>query len=67
VLRGIADGAPHLAEGDPARFMNAVALRVAPPRSSTSLKPKAKEADVAPTEPEPDTRSALQRLMDKFS
>jgi peptidyl-tRNA hydrolase, PTH1 family len=64
VLRGISDGAAELANGDAGRFMNAVALRVAPPRSSTS-KPKPlmpKEPEVVPD----DTRSPLQRLMDKF-
>ncbi|MFP7672654.1 aminoacyl-tRNA hydrolase [Marivita sp. S0852] len=69
LLRGLADGAPHLAEGDSGKFMNAVALRVAPPRSSTS-KPKAEKADVpkpSPTAtPEPDTRSPMQKLLDKF-
>ncbi len=36
LLRGISDGAPQLAEGDTGKFMNAVALRVNPPRSSTT-------------------------------
>ncbi|WP_224826726.1 aminoacyl-tRNA hydrolase [Cognatishimia sp. MH4019] len=64
LLRGISDGAADLAKGDTGRFMNAVALRVAPPRSSTS---KSKADQPAPTpEPEPDTRSAMQKLMDKF-
>jgi PTH1 family peptidyl-tRNA hydrolase len=35
VLRGISDGAAALASGDSTRFLNAVALRVAPPRSGT--------------------------------
>jgi PTH1 family peptidyl-tRNA hydrolase len=35
LLRGVSDGAPALAEGDTARFLNAVALRTAPPRSGT--------------------------------
>jgi PTH1 family peptidyl-tRNA hydrolase len=35
VMRGIADGAVHLAGDDGGKFMNAVALRVTPPRSST--------------------------------
>ncbi|MFQ6554181.1 aminoacyl-tRNA hydrolase [Aestuariibius insulae] len=65
LLRGVGDGAPLLADGDPARFMNAVALRTAPPRSS-----KTKEAAKAPPplpEPEPEeTRSPLQRLADRF-
>ncbi len=73
VLRGISDGAPYLAAGDAGRFQNAVALRTAPPRSSTS-KPSAKtptRADEKPApkpEPEPDAepRSALQRLADRF-
>ncbi|MEL6889607.1 MAG: aminoacyl-tRNA hydrolase [Pseudomonadota bacterium] len=66
VLRGCADGAPHLAEGDPARFMNAVALRVNPPRSGTG--DKSKTPDPAPKAAEAlDTRSPLQKLMDRFS
>ena len=36
LMRGISDGAAHLADGDTGKFMNAVALRVAPPRSSTT-------------------------------
>ena len=36
LLRGISEGAPALAMGDGQKFMNAVALRTAPPRSSTS-------------------------------
>ncbi|WP_299375967.1 aminoacyl-tRNA hydrolase [uncultured Tateyamaria sp.] len=64
VLRGCADGAPHLARGDGPKFMNAVALRVAPPRSGTGAKAPtpAKVADTPPA----DTRSAMQKLMDKF-
>ena len=75
VLRGISDGAPELAKGDAGRFMNAVALRVAPPRSGTGNKaPKAKakteqqKPAKTPPAPEPeDTRSTLQKLMDKFT
>ncbi len=80
LLRGIADGAPHLAAGDGGKFMNAVALRVNPPRSSKSqpankpaaeaAKPKApatKTSETQPApEPAPDTRSGLQKLLDKF-
>lgn len=73
VLRGLSDGAPHLAQGDSGKFLNAVALRTAPPRSSTS-KPKAKDGSDAvahgakeqPDHAQPDTRSALQKLADKF-
>jgi len=63
VLRGIGDGAPYLADGDAARFMNAVALRVIPARPSSVAKPKPQV--VEPVEVE-DARSALQRLKDKF-
>lgn len=81
-MRGIADGAPHLAKGDTGRFMNAVALRTAPLRSSDKpAKPAAKpKADAKPNAdpkaPEPatdpgettadDNRSKLQKLMDRF-
>jgi len=64
LLRGISDGASALAEGDAGRFMNAVSLRVAPPRSSKSS-PKPKPA--APLAPTPeDSRSAMQKLVDRF-
>ncbi|MGH1354876.1 MAG: aminoacyl-tRNA hydrolase [Thalassovita sp.] len=63
--RGISDGAAKLAEDDSSRFLNAVAQRTAPPRSSKS-KPKS-EPKPAPETPPEDTRSAMQKLMDKFS
>lgn len=80
LLRGISDGAADLAAGDSARFLNAVALRVAPPRPSTGTRPEAadtpkKQAQTPParntpdqtdTLPGPDTRNPLQRLADKF-
>lgn len=68
VLRGCSDGAPHLARGDGPKFMNAVALRVAPPRSGTGeksvKKPKPSEVNV---KKEPEARSAFQKLRDHFS
>lgn len=72
LLRGISDGAEALAAGDGARFQNAVALRTAPPRNSGTegkgeVKPAPETVKPAPkAEAEPDTRSALQRLADKF-
>jgi PTH1 family peptidyl-tRNA hydrolase len=77
LLRGISEGAAELAAGDTARFLNAVALRTAPPRVSTGTsRPAAAEADTskgkaAPDREveqssEPDARSALQRLADRF-
>lgn len=67
VLRGISDGALHLADDDAPKFLNKVALRVAPPRSSTTKpKPKPQAVPAAPP-PEPvDARSAMQKLMDRF-
>ncbi|WP_299555926.1 aminoacyl-tRNA hydrolase [uncultured Tateyamaria sp.] len=68
VIRGCSDGAPHLATGDGAKFMNAVALRTAPPRSGSGRKKseKTKTSEDVKTK-EADTRSALQKLMDRFS
>jgi len=64
VLRGIGDGIAHLVDGAGDKFLNAIALRVAPARSSTT---KAKTAPPKPKpEPPVDTRSALQKLADRF-
>lgn len=64
VLRGLSDGAPQLAQDEGPKFLNAVALRVAPPRSSTTTT-KARPAAPEPQPPE-DTRNPLQKLADKF-
>ena len=68
MLDGISDGAPDLAKGDAGRFQNAVALRLKPPRKKTEGAEKPPKADPKPsaTEPPPDDRSALQKLVDKF-
>ena len=70
LLRGIADGAPELAAGRNDKFLNAVALRTAPARSSkTEGKSKPAEAKPEPQpkpDPEPEPRSPLQKLVDKF-
>jgi PTH1 family peptidyl-tRNA hydrolase len=67
VLRGISDGAPFLAAGDPAKFSNAVALRVAPARPSTGKRPQPpKVKPQQEAEAPADTRSAMQKLMDRF-
>jgi peptidyl-tRNA hydrolase, PTH1 family len=63
LLRGLSDGAPHLAAGDGQKFMNAVALRTAPPRSSDKVRP---EPRPAPVEQETDNRSPMQKLLDRF-
>lgn len=75
MLRGISDGAAALAQGDAAKFQNAVALRTNPPRSSGGDKASAPEKpEIPPPRPEPearpesapDARSPLQRLVDRF-
>jgi PTH1 family peptidyl-tRNA hydrolase len=68
VLRGCSDGAPYLARGDGPKFMNAVAQRVAPPRSGGGEKKgaKPKPSEQEPTQTE-DTRTTLQKLMDRFT
>lgn len=81
LMRGISEGAAALAAGDSARFMNAVALRITPPRASSGQsRPSAKPVQAPPTQadrtPEtlPDTKPAphaeartpLQRLIDRF-
>ena len=71
VLRGVSDGAADLAAGDAGRFMNAVALRVNPPRASGEARAKTEAKpvetpDETPEETNAESRSALQRLMEKF-
>ena len=77
LLRGMSEGAPALAEGDAQKFMNAVSLRTAPPRSSTGkdAAPKARgepapaSDTLSPAAPLPsaeDSRSPMQKLLDRF-
>ena len=74
LLRGISDGAALLAAAENARFLNAVSLRMAPQREPTGTRPQ----QIAPPTPkpvrqaendatEPDARTLLQRLSDRFS
>ncbi len=65
LLRGISKGAPALAGGDTAGFMNAVALQV------NAAKPEPRQPKPAPEQAKqqaetPDHRSPLQRLIDRF-
>lgn len=69
LLRGISDGAPALAAGEGPKFLNAVSLRVAPPRSGGGTAKKAAPEPAPATAPEPearDARSPLQKLVDRF-
>lgn len=73
LLRGISEGAPALAAGDGPKFLNAVAARLQPARNSGRERPGTKPAAApaaAASKPSesapPDSRSALQRLVDRF-
>ncbi|WP_417675465.1 aminoacyl-tRNA hydrolase [Pseudodonghicola sp.] len=65
LLRGLSDGADALARGEGAKFSTAVALRTTPPRPSAQKPATAKKADPPESEPE-DSRSAMEKLMEKF-
>lgn len=66
LLRGISEGAPALARGEGAGFLNAVALRLAPPRRSAAT-PSADASAGAMAPPDAgDGRSPLRRLVDRF-
>ena len=66
LMRGLSDGAPELAAGRNDKFLNAVSLRTAPPRSSKST-PKARPSERTEEPPAKDLdRSPLQKLIDKF-
>jgi PTH1 family peptidyl-tRNA hydrolase len=67
-LRGLSDGAPKLAAGDGPGFLNAVALRMAPPRPSKPQGDVAapKLAAKVKTPPPEEALSPLQRLAARF-
>jgi PTH1 family peptidyl-tRNA hydrolase len=66
VLQGISDGIGQLVDGHGDKFLNLIALRAAPARSSTSKPAKAPAPRPAEAAPPEDTRSALQKLKDRF-
>lgn len=67
LMRGLGDGAPDLADGRKDKFLNAIAQRMAPAKPA---KPKpqtqARPADTPDKPPAEDTRSPMQKLVDKF-
>ena len=65
LLFGISDGAIYLANNDAGKFMNAVAMRTVPQREKPTKSNK--ERIIKEDIPEPDRRSAIQKLMDKFT
>ena len=72
LLRGIADGAPDLAQGRQDRFLNAIAQRTVPARAAEPAPGSSpgRGHDDRPegpkTPPETDDRTALQKLVDRF-
>ena len=70
LLRGLSDGAGFLADGDGAKFLNAVARRTAPARASTGTeRPPAAVAlpkGPPPAAPPADDRNPMQKLLDRF-
>ncbi|MCC5965295.1 MAG: aminoacyl-tRNA hydrolase [Natronohydrobacter sp.] len=66
LMRGIADGAPALAAGDGARFSNLVGQRMAPQAKSSPPRPAPAPKPGTPTPAPEDTRTPLQKLMDRF-
>ena len=67
LLRGVSDGAPALADGDAGRFMNAVALRAAPPRSGTGKAGTGKAEAAAPPEAPPAAPRETQGSQGPFA
>ena len=66
LMRGLSDGATHLALGDGAKFLNAVALRTAPPRASTGTQAPVKPEKPPVSAPQTVQISPLASLLDKF-
>ena len=65
LLFGISDGAIYLVNNDAGKFMNAVAMRTVPQREKPTKSNK--ERIIKEDIPELDSRSAIQKLMDKFT
>ncbi|MDX5382198.1 MAG: aminoacyl-tRNA hydrolase [Rhodobacterales bacterium] len=67
MMRGIAEGAPMLAAGEGPKFLNAVAQRMAPARPAKPAPAAGAPSPATPEKPPaPDTRSPLEKLMDRF-
>lgn len=70
LMRGLSEGAPELAEGNGDKFLNAVAQRTSPPRSSKPGTYPSRETPPFQQNPQSktakDDRSPLQKLVDKF-
>jgi PTH1 family peptidyl-tRNA hydrolase len=65
LLAGIVDGAPALAAGDTAGFLDAIARRAPPPKLKKP-EPKPEPRPAPSAAPPEEERSPLQRLVDRF-
>jgi peptidyl-tRNA hydrolase, PTH1 family len=68
LMAGISDGAAYLAAGDAPKFLNAVGLRMAPPKEKKLAPvsaPLATKNTIEPSAPV-DSRSPLEKLLDRF-
>ncbi len=65
LMQGIDKGIVDLADDDGPNFLNAIARRVIPNRPAKTQIPPIKKPEKP--EEQPDTRSALQKLKDRFS
>ena len=65
LLFGISDCAIYIANNDAGKFMNAVSMRTVPQREKPTKSNK--ERIIKEDIPELDSRSAIQKLMDKFT
>ena len=68
LMAGISDGAAYLAAGDAPKFLNAVALRMAPPKEKKPAPVPAPVMVKKPIEPSApvDSRSPMEKLLDRF-
>jgi peptidyl-tRNA hydrolase, PTH1 family len=67
LMQGISDGVPYLAAGDGGKFTNAVALRTVPARNADTAPATTPKRAEEPPVKQTDTRSTLQKLLDRFS
>jgi PTH1 family peptidyl-tRNA hydrolase len=66
LIAGISASAPYLARGEGVKFLSAVAQNAAPARNSGRNPPEGAAKPESAPKPEPDTRTPMQKLMDRF-
>lgn len=66
LLYAISNAAPYLVQNDNAKFLNALGLSIKPKKPKTTPLPIQEKIPLPPKKQE-DTRSKIQKLLDKFS